>query len=136
MDEFGFVVNLDIPYEQAVGLVTEALKNEGFGVLTRIDVKDTLKEKLDEDFRSYVIFGACNPPLAHKALSIEPAVGLLLPCNVTVEEDNNGGSIIRLLNPKLMVSLGKLQNNKDLELVAEEAFVKIQRIAYSLQDMY
>ena len=133
MDELGFVVNLDVPYQQAVGLVTDALKSEGFGALTKIDVKDTIKEKLDKDFRSYVIIGACNPPLAHRALSIEPAVGLMLPCNVTVEDDNNGGSIIRLLNPKMIVSFGKLKDNPELVSVAEEAFEKIQRIASSLQ---
>ena len=87
MDEISFEVSLDFPYEKAVDLVIDALKSEGFGVLTKIDVKVTIKEKLDKDFRSYIIIGACNPPLAHRALSIEPAVGLMLPCNVTVEDD-------------------------------------------------
>ena len=134
MERLAFTVNLDVPYDQAVSLVTDALKSEGFGVLTRIDVKETLKEKLGEEFRSYVIIGACNPPLAHRALSIEPAVGTMLPCNVTVEDDDRGGSIVRLLNPKMMVISGGMQNNPDLDLVAQEAFEKIQRVALSLDN--
>jgi uncharacterized protein (DUF302 family) len=133
VDELGFVVYSDAPYDQAVRSVTEALKKEGFGVLTRIDVKETLKEKIGEDFRPYVIIGACNPPLAHKALSIDPAIGLMLPCNVTVEESKDGGSVIRLLNPKMIVNFGNLQDNNDLLLVADEAFQKIKRVALSLQ---
>jgi len=133
VDELGFVVHSEIPYDQAVGLVYDALKSEGFGVLTQIDVKKTLKEKLGEEFRPYVIIGACNPPLAHRALSIDPAIGLMLPCNVTVEDNNKGGSVIRLLNPKMMVNFGKLQDNQDLALVADEAFEKIKRVALSIQ---
>ena len=132
MERLAFTVNLDVPYDQAVSLVTDALKSEGFGVLTRIDVKETLKEKLGEEFRSYVIIGACNPPLAHRALSIEPAVGTMLPCNVTVEDDDDGGSIVRFLNPKMMLSSGGLQNNPELDLVAQEAYEKIQRVTLSL----
>ena len=133
MNEIGFVVNSDVPYEQAVELVTDALKSEGFGVLTEIDVKATIKEKLGEDFRPYVIIGACNPPLAHRALSIDPAIGLMLPCNVTVEDNNKGGSIIRLLNPKMMVSIGELQDNQELSLVANDAYERIRRVALTLQ---
>lgn len=133
MERLAFTVNLDVPYDQAVSLVTDALKSEGFGVLTRIDVKETLKEKLGEEFRPYVIIGACNPPLAHRALSIEPAVGTMLPCNVTVEDDN-GGSIVRLLNPKMMLSSGGLQKNPELDLVAQESFEKIQRVTLSLNN--
>ncbi len=86
--------------------VIAALKEEGFGVLTRIDVRATLKEKLGEDFRPYVILGACNPPLAHRALSQDAVAGLLLPCNVTVEEDPAGGSIARIANPEMMMTVG------------------------------
>ena len=133
MDEFGFVVDTDVPYDQAIGLVVNGLKKEGFGVLTRIDVKETLKEKLGEDFRPYVIIGACNPPLAHRALSIDPRIGLMLPCNVTVEEAENGGSVIRLLNPKIMVDVGNFQDNSDLKFVSDEAYQKIKRVALFLQ---
>ena len=85
-----FQVSIGEPYEIAVGKVTEALKSEGFGVLTRIDVKVTLKEKLDTDFRPYIILGACHPPLAHQALLSNPLIGLMMPCNVTVEETDDG----------------------------------------------
>ncbi len=81
MNELGFRVTLHLGYEAAIEKVTEALKAEGFGVLTSIDVKETMKKKLDVDFRRYAILGACNPPLAHRALSTRPEVGLLLPCN-------------------------------------------------------
>ena len=95
IDQIGFEVKMDQPYEVAVKLVTEALKTEGFGVLTEINVKATLKKKLDVEFRPYVILGACNPPLAYQALTAQPEVGMMLPCNVTVEEGVSGGSVVR-----------------------------------------
>ena len=85
--DIGMRATLNVPYEQAVRRSTDALKAEGFGVLTQIDVKATLKQKINADFRRYVILGACNPSLAHRALSANLDVGLLLPCNVTVYED-------------------------------------------------
>ena len=85
--DIGIRARINLPYEQAVQKTTDALKAEGFGVLTQIDVKATLKQKINADFRRYVILGACNPPLAHRALSANLDVGLLLPCNVTVYED-------------------------------------------------
>ena len=94
--EIDFEIYLDQSYEQSVSLVTEALQSEGFGVLTSIDVRATLKKKLGEEFRPYVIIGACNPPLAHRALSQDPKVGLMLPCNVTVEALEEGGSLVRI----------------------------------------
>ena len=84
--KYGFAKTIDIAYEAAVSKVTEELKKEGFGVLTTIDVKDTLKKKLDVDFTRYVILGACNPPFAYQALQVEEEIGLLLPCNVIVYE--------------------------------------------------
>ena len=95
----GFEIFLDAPYDQSVNMVTEALKSEVFGVLTSIDVRSTLKKKLGEDFRPYVILGACNPPLGHKALTNDPRVGLMLPGNVTVEAVPEGGSFVRIANP-------------------------------------
>ena len=95
-------MQLSDPYEQALEKVTAALKTEGFGVLTEIDVRATLKKKLDKDFRPYAILGACNPPLAHKALQNDPIIGVLLPCNVTVEA-NQQGSLVNLVNPKVML---------------------------------
>ena len=102
--DYALRVHLDLPYEQAIERVTAALKEEGFGVLTEIDVKATLKKKLDADFRKYVILGACNPPLAYRALSTELEIGLLLPCNVIVYEEN-GGSVLSIVDPVSMLGV-------------------------------
>ena len=134
MENIGFEVHLELPYEAAVERVVAALKNEGFGVLTRIDVQATLKEKLGEDFRPYVILGACNPPLAHKALSTEPLMGLMLPCNVTVEEDPTGGSLARMVNPDIMLLAGSLRENEALRQVAGEAKLRLERVASALAE--
>lgn len=131
-NELGFEVHLALHYEQAIEQVTSALKNEGFGVLTRIDVKATMKEKLGVDFRSYAILGACNPPLAHRSLTLEPWIGLMLPCNVTVEEDPNGGCIARIANPETMMKVGIPGDNPELEKVAYEARTKLERVAKAL----
>ena len=134
MENMGFEVHMELPYEAAVERVVAALKTEGFGVLTRIDVQATLKEKLGEDFRSYVILGACNPTLAHKALSTEPLMGLMLPCNVTVEADPAGGSLARLVNPEIMLQTGSLRENEALRQVAEEAKLRLERVACALSE--
>lgn len=130
--EIGFEIKLPTPYDEAVENVIAALKAEGFGVLTRIDVRATLKEKLDEDFRPYVILGACNPPLAYRALTHDAVIGLMLPCNVTVEEDPDGGAIARIINPEVMMTVGTLQENPDLLDVAKEAKAKLERVAAAL----
>jgi uncharacterized protein (DUF302 family) len=123
--------HIDTPYEEAVEQVTAALKAEGFGVLTEIDVKATLKKKLDVDFRRYVILGACNPPLAHRALSREPEIGLLLPCNVVVYEDEGGrGSVVSIVNPMTMMGMGIAA---DLSDVAAEADAKLRRVLAAIQ---
>ena len=132
-DSIGFEVKMKQNYEDAVELVTDALKSEGFGVLTEIDVKATLKKKLDTDFRPYVILGACNPPLAYQALSGQPEVGMMLPCNVTVEASEDGGSIVRILDPKMMMSVGAFAENAILIDVATKAHEKLSRVAESLQ---
>jgi uncharacterized protein (DUF302 family) len=121
---YGFSKNINMPYEKAVDKVTEELKKEGFGVLTSIDVKDTLKKKIDVDFKKYVILGACNPPLAHKALESEEQLGLLLPCNVIVYE-NNGGSTVSFFDPMIMT---QLIDNEKLKAVAEEVQAKMKRV--------
>jgi uncharacterized protein (DUF302 family) len=122
--DYGFSKNINIPYEKAVEKVTAELKKEGFGVLTSIDVKETLKKKIDVDFKKYIILGACNPPLAHKALESEEQLGLLLPCNVIVYE-NNGGATVSFFDPMIMT---KLIDNEKLKTVAEEVQSKMKRV--------
>jgi len=131
-EEIGFEVHIAQHYETALERVIAALKEEGFGVLTRIDVKATLKEKLDVDFRPYIILGACNPPLAHRALSQDAIAGLMLPCNVTVEEDPQGESIVRLANPEAMLTVGELESDPILLEVAREARARMERVAEAL----
>ncbi len=108
---------LELDYDEADRRVRDALQEEGFGVLTEIDVKATLKEKLDEDFRRYEILGACNPPLAHQALEADGDIGLLLPCNVVVQEGPDGTTVVEAVDP--VVQLG-VAGGDDLESLAEE----------------
>jgi len=115
----------EIEYDDAVARVTELLKGEGFGVLTEIDVKATLKKKLDVDFRRYVILGACNPPLAHRALQAEPDIGVLLPCNVVVSERDGGGSVVSAMNP---VAAFHLIDNPDMQPIAADVRQRLQRV--------
>ena len=131
--ELTFQVKMRVPYTEAVEQVTAALKDEGFGVLTTIDVKETLKKKLDEDFRPYVILGACNPPLAYRALSANPMVGVMLPCNVTVEQDGDG-ALVSIVNPDAMMSFGELGADDTICDVAAEARAKLERVAQSLAE--
>lgn len=119
-------------YEKAIELVTAALKAEGFGILTRIDVRATLKEKIDADFRPYAILGACNPSLAHRALSHDAQVGLMLPCNVTVEATPAGGAIVRIADPDVFLQVADFQHDKELRAIASEARVRLQRAAGAL----
>lgn len=127
---YGFEQRLaGTPFERAVEQVTAALKAEGFGVLTEIDVTATLKKKLGIDFRRYVILGACNPNLAHQALEAEPQIGLLLPCNVVVQEVLGGGAIVSIADPQAMFTL---VDNKAIAAVAEEAGLRLRRVIASL----
>lgn len=128
---YGMRVNLDgTPYEEAVEKATTALKEEGFGVLTEIDVKSTLKEKLDADFRPYIILGACNPPLAKQALDAELEVGALLPCNVIVHEDESGeGSVVSAVEPMMMLGV---VDNPELTPIAEDVKERLRRVLESL----
>jgi len=131
MSEMAFEVTVNLPYTEAVSLVIDALKQEGFGVLTRIDVHDTLKEKLGVDFRNYSILGACNPPLAHKALSSRPDAGLMLPCNVIVEEIQDG-TLVRIVDPAAMMLAGGLAGDPAMEEVGSEAGTRLKRVAEAL----
>lgn len=116
---YGLRVEIPVAYEQAVEQATAALKAQGFGVLTTIDVQQTLKQKLDRSFRKYVILGACNPPLADRALQAELEVGLLLPCNVIVYEVSPGNSVVSAMAP--LAALGIVGDNPELQAVAREA---------------
>lgn len=128
---YGLRVELPVGYERAVDLATAALKDEGFGVLTTIDVQQTLKQKLDRDFRKYVILGACNPPLADRALRAELEVGLLLPCNVIVYETSSGQSAVSAMAP--MAALAIVGENRELQAVASEADARLRRALLSLE---
>lgn len=127
----GFGLELPLSYEQAVERVTSALKEQGFGVLTTIDVKATLQEKLGEEFRPYTILGACNPPLAYRALSADLEIGLMLPCNVVVYEVEPGRSRVEFLDPE--TALGILGNDT-LQPVAREAKARLERVAETLAE--
>jgi uncharacterized protein (DUF302 family) len=123
---YGLHKLVDLPYEDAVTQITEALKLEGFGVLTEIDVQTTMKKKLDLDMARYVILGACNPTLAHQALEAEYTAGLLLPCNVIVYEDEATGKTgVSILNP---ATLTQLSQSEGVHAVAEEANELLERV--------
>ncbi len=121
---YGFSKTTDLSYEQTVEKVTEELKKEGFGILTTIDVKDTLKKKIDVDFKKYIILGACNPSFAHKALQAEEEIGLILPCNVIVYEKGNKTGI-GFFDPELMT---QVIDNENLKNIAAEVKQKLLRV--------
>jgi len=129
--KYGFSKTVGIPYEEAVERATAALKEEGFGLLCEIDIKEKLKEKLGVDFRRYTILGACNPPLAYKTLQEEINIGLLLPCNVIVyEADEAGKSVVAAIDAKTMLSV--VGDNATLDAVATEVNEKLQRVVAQL----
>ena len=127
---YGMTRNLGaVGIEEAVERTTAALKTEGFGVLTDIDVQATLKKKIDVDFRPYRILGACNPPLAHHALSTEPLIGLLLPCNVVVMAEDDGTATVSIINPREMF---KVADSTELAATAGEVEEKLARALASI----
>jgi uncharacterized protein (DUF302 family) len=131
LDEYAFTVHLDADYEDALESTVAALKEQGFGIITQIDMKQTLKQKIGVDFRKYAILGACDPKLANRALSTEPEMGLLLPCNVVVyeDEDGAGGTTVSIVDPIGM--LGSIEE-PGLQQVADEAHAKLSKVAAAL----
>jgi uncharacterized protein (DUF302 family) len=126
---YGFRKTVKLSYEDAIEKVTQALKKEGFGILTQIDVKDTLKKKLSVDFRKYVILGACNPPFAYQALQAETEIGLLLPCNVIVYQDNSGNTVVSAIDPES--AMGRI-NNPKLKEIAAQVGTKLKAVIENL----
>jgi uncharacterized protein (DUF302 family) len=122
---YGFGSTVGLPYEQAVERTRASLKGEGFGVLTEIDVRKTMQEKLGAEFRPYVILGACNPPLAHRALSEDLGIGLLLPCNVVVYDNGDGTSTVEAMDPEAALAL--VGDNPAIAEVAHEARARLGR---------
>jgi uncharacterized protein (DUF302 family) len=123
MINYGFTKELDIPYEKVIELAREALKKEGFGVLTEIDVKGKMKEKLGIDMRKYIILGACNPPNAYKAILAEENIGLMLPCNLIVYEKGSK-TVLSVARPTVAM---KMINNRELDAIAEFIEVKLKK---------
>jgi len=128
--KLGLTITLKTDFNSATTRVTDALKTEGFGVLTEIDVKETMKKKLGVEFTPYKILGACNPPLAHRALTIAPEVGLLLPCNVVVRQLAEDQTEVSIIDPLGMMAF---IDQPDLQVVAQEARAKLERVAASLK---
>ena len=130
--ELAFEVQLPVPYDEALEKVTAALKTEGFGILTRIDVRATLKEKIGAEFRPYAILGACNPPLAHRALARDARAGLMLPCTVTVESTGDDSSVVRIADPDVFLRVGGFETDEALMSIATEARARLLRAATAL----
>lgn len=128
----GFEITLPLAFEQALVVTREALKAEGFGILTEIDLRAAFKEKLGRDFRPYVILGACNPPLAFAAVTADPMVGLLLPCNVTVEADDETRAVVRLTDPAALLAAAPGGLAGPVKDVATDARARMERVAAAL----
>lgn len=128
--DYGTSVRLSLPFGEAVDRVRAALKEQSFGVLTQIDVQATLREKLGEEMEPYLILGACNPPLAHRALNVDRRIGLLLPCNVVVRADGDT-TVVEALEPRIMV---QLTGREELDSVAQEAAERLETALAELKD--
>jgi uncharacterized protein (DUF302 family) len=129
----GFDIELPLPFGDAVSRVKEALKQEGFGILTEIDLQAAFRDKLGREFRPYVILGACNPPLAFSALNADPAIGLLLPCNVTVESVAEHRTMVRLTDPEALLATASLEASPELTSVTRDASEHMARVTGALK---
>ena len=129
MIKYGFTTEMDKSFNETVTRVSEELKKEGFGILTKIDIKDKFKEKMGIDFKKYVILGACNPPRAHEAILAEENIGLLLPCNVIVYEKDNH-TVVSIIKPT--IAMGMIDNDK-LKLVAEDVEKKLEKVINAIR---
>ena len=131
----GLDIELPLTFGDAVARVKEALKREGFGILTEIDLQAAFREKLGREFRPYLILGACNPPLAFSAINADPSVGLLLPCNVTVESVADRRTVVRLTNPEALLASSSLGRSPEMAGVASDAGQRMARAAAALKEI-
>jgi uncharacterized protein (DUF302 family) len=130
MASYGIVNKVSLAYDKALVKTRDALKGEGFGIITEIDVRKTVKEKLGVEFRPYIILGACNPPLAHQAISAEPEIGLLMPCNVCVWDNGDGTTNVAAIDVKTMF---QLVQNPGLSEIAETVNGKLRRVVQAVR---